>query len=143
MVSKAAGPVVECDVLVVGGGITGCATSYYLARAGLRVLLAEKHDLNTQASGRNAGSLHGQFQFEPYRLNGKQWAIDYLPALRMLVDSLAIWRNLADELETDLEVSTKGGLLVAATDEQAAQVAEKVAFESANGFTAELVTGTE
>jgi sarcosine oxidase subunit beta len=143
MVSKAAPELVECDVLVVGGGITGCATSYYLARAGLRVALAEQHDLNTQASGRNAGSLHGQLQFEPYRVNGKQWAIDYLPALRVLVDSLAIWRGLADELDTDLEVSTKGGLLVAETDEQAAQVAEKVAFESANGFPAELVTGPD
>jgi glycine/D-amino acid oxidase-like deaminating enzyme len=137
------GKVVECDVLVVGGGITGCATSYYLAGSGHRVVLAEQHDLNTQASGRNAGSLHGQLQFEPYRVYGKQWALDYLPALRMLVDSLAIWRDLAVELDTDLEVSTKGGLLVAETDEQAEQVAEKVAFEAAHGFPAELVTGAE
>jgi sarcosine oxidase, subunit beta len=131
-----------CDVLVVGGGITGCAASYYLARAGHSVVLAEEHDLNTAGSGRNAGSLHGQLQFPPYRTNGPQWSVDYLPALRFLNDSLAIWRTVGEELGRDLEVSTKGGLLVADTDEDAAQVAEKVRLEAAHGFPAELVTGS-
>jgi glycine/D-amino acid oxidase-like deaminating enzyme len=139
--SKAASAQVGCDVLVVGGGITGCATSYYLARAGHSVVLAEEHDLNTAASGRNAGSLHGQLQFEPYRTNGRQWSLAFIPALRFLNDSLAIWHNLGEELETDLEVSTKGGLLVADTDDDAAKVAEKVTLEAAHGFPAELVTG--
>lgn len=138
---KAGSDIAESDVLVVGGGITGCATAYYLSRAGHRITLAEQYDLNTQGSGRNAGSLHGQLQFEPYLVKGPQWSRDYLPALRFLNDSLAVWHGLGDELETDLEVSTKGGLLVAETEEQAAQVAEKVALEAANGFPAELVTG--
>lgn len=133
--------VVECDVAVVGGGITGCACAYYLARDGLRVVLIERHDLNTQASGRNAGSLHGQYQFTPYRTLGREWATQYVPAMRFLVDSIAMWRNLADELGTDLEVTGNGGLLVADTEESAAAVAEKVRFEAAQGFTAEFVTG--
>ncbi len=140
--SKAAPAQLGCDVLVIGGGISGCATSYYLARAGHSVVLAEEHDLNTAASGRNAGSLHGQLQFEPYRANGPQWSLDYLPALRFLNDSLAIWHLLGEELGTDLEVSTKGGLLVADTDEDAALVREKVSLEAAHGFPAELVTGS-
>ena len=69
--SKAALTNLGCDVLVVGGGISGCAAAYNLARAGHRVVLAEEHDLNTAASGRNAGSLHGQLQFEPYRHNAR------------------------------------------------------------------------
>jgi sarcosine oxidase, subunit beta len=140
-VSKVAPARLECDVLVVGGGITGCATSYYLARAGHSVVLAEEHDLNAAASGRNAGSLHGQLQFEPYCVNGRQWALDYLPALRFLNDSLAIWAGLGQELGADLEVSTRGGLLVADTDEDAARIAAKVSLEAAHGFPAELVTG--
>ena len=42
------------DVLVIGGGLAGCATAYYLAREGVEVTLLERHDLNTQASGSNA-----------------------------------------------------------------------------------------
>jgi sarcosine oxidase subunit beta len=139
--SKVAPVCLDCDALIVGGGITGCATSYYLARAGHSVVLAEEHDLNAAASGRNAGSLHGQLQFAPYRTRGRQWSLDYLPALRFLSDSLAIWHGLAEELGADLEVSTAGGLLVADTDEDAARVAEKVSLEAAHGFPAELVTG--
>jgi sarcosine oxidase, subunit beta len=68
--------------------------------------------------------------------------VDFLPALRFLNDSLAIWHTLGEELGTDLEISTKGGLLVADTDEDAALVAEKVSLEAAHGFPAELVTGS-
>lgn len=140
--SKAVPARLDCDVLVIGGGISGCAASYYLARGGHRVVLAEERDLNTAASGRNAGSLHGQLQIEPYRTCGRQWSLDYLPALRFLNDSLAIWHQLGQELGTDLEVSTEGGLLVADTDEDAALVGEKVSLEAAHGFPAELVTGS-
>lgn len=133
----------EYDVAIVGGGITGCATAYRLTTGGASVVLVERSDLNTAASGRNAGSLHGQLQFEPYRVNGAQWALTYLPALRFLVDSLAIWRGLGDELGVDLEVSAKGGLLVADTEALADEVAAKVNFEASHGFPAELVTGAE
>ncbi|MBI3455562.1 MAG: FAD-dependent oxidoreductase, partial [Candidatus Rokubacteria bacterium] len=32
----------EADVVVIGGGIVGCATAYYLARRRARVTLLEK-----------------------------------------------------------------------------------------------------
>ena len=32
----------EADVVVVGAGIVGCATAYYLARRGVRVVVVER-----------------------------------------------------------------------------------------------------
>ncbi len=58
------------EYIVVGGGITGASAAYYLSKSGADVALLEKSDLNTQASGRNAGSLHGQIQFEPFEQLG-------------------------------------------------------------------------
>ncbi len=47
------------DVLVVGGGIVGCAIARELTRYKLDVLLAEKeHDVALHASGRNDGMVH-------------------------------------------------------------------------------------
>jgi gamma-glutamylputrescine oxidase len=43
------------DVAVVGGGVTGCACAYALARAGLRVRLHEAREIAGGASGRNGG----------------------------------------------------------------------------------------
>lgn len=45
------------DVLVVGAGVAGAATCYFLARTGLRVLLVETEHPAAGASGRNPGFL--------------------------------------------------------------------------------------
>jgi glycine/D-amino acid oxidase-like deaminating enzyme len=45
------------DVCVVGGGVMGCTTALFLARAGMRVVLVERDALCRGASGVNAGTL--------------------------------------------------------------------------------------
>jgi sarcosine oxidase subunit beta len=131
------------DVLVVGGGIAGCAAAYYLARSGADVLLVEQFDLNTQASGRNAGSLHGQIQHEPFVHLGEEWARTFLPALAVLADSLAMWDSLSEELGVDLEVRRHGGLLVAETEEQLADIRRKVQVERSVGLPMEVLSASE
>ncbi len=47
------------DVLIIGGGIVGCATARECARYDMSVLLVEKeHDLAMQTSSRNDGMVH-------------------------------------------------------------------------------------
>ena len=48
----------EYDVIIVGGGITGAGTARDCALRGLRVLLIERFDIATGATGRNHGLLH-------------------------------------------------------------------------------------
>ena len=48
----------EFDVIIIGGGITGAGTARDCAMRGLRVLLVERHDIATGATGRNHGLLH-------------------------------------------------------------------------------------
>src|SRR6478736_5582535 len=91
------------DVAIVGGGASGTSAAYHLSAAGLSVAILDRHDMNTEASGRNAGSLHGQIQHEPFLEEGDDWARAWLPALRFLADSLEIWDDLSDELGTRSE----------------------------------------
>ena len=45
------------DVAVIGGGVMGCTTALFLARAGMRVAVVERDSLCRGASGVNAGTL--------------------------------------------------------------------------------------
>jgi sarcosine oxidase subunit beta len=131
------------DVVVIGGGATGAATAYYASRDGARVLLIDRHDLNTEASGRNAGSLHGQIQHEPFLEMGDEWARAWLPALAFLADSLDVWDGLSAELGVDLEVKKKGGLLLADHPDQLPDIERKVAFERSIGIDSRMLTRDE
>jgi glycine/D-amino acid oxidase-like deaminating enzyme len=46
-----------CDVVIVGGGLTGCATAYACAMAGLRPIVLETACVGAGSAGRSAGWL--------------------------------------------------------------------------------------
>jgi sarcosine oxidase, subunit beta len=132
-----------CDTLVVGGGVTGAATAWYLAREGVEVTLVERDELGAASSGANAGSLHAQIQHAVYVERGERWARDYAPATRFLLQSIELWRTLSEELDADLEVSLSGGLLVAETEAQMRSIERKVALEREQGLTPELLSAAD
>ena len=53
----------DFDLLVIGGGITGCAVARDAAARGLTVLLVEKNDLASGTSGRSTKLLHGGLRY--------------------------------------------------------------------------------
>ena len=46
------------DVVIVGGGVAGCATAYYLSQAGVKATIIEREGISSQASGFSAGGLN-------------------------------------------------------------------------------------
>ncbi len=53
------------DVVICGGGISGCALAYQLARRKVDVLLLERAELGSQSTGKCAGGVRQQFSNEP------------------------------------------------------------------------------
>ena len=133
----------DCDVLVIGGGITGTAASWNLADEGADVLLVDEADLNTKASGRNAGSLHGQIQYPPFAERGRKWGETFAPSLRFLAESVSLWTELDADLGGAFEVVTKGGLLVCDSDDQMRVVEEKVKLEQRLGIESTMLDRDE
>lgn len=70
------------DVAIIGGGLTGLWTAYYLARmnAGLRIAVLEKHIAGFGASGRNGGWCSALFPASVAALDRRHGRE---PALRM------------------------------------------------------------
>ena len=55
----------SADVVICGGGISGCALAYQLARRNVDVLLLERAELGSQSTGKCAGGVRQQFSNEP------------------------------------------------------------------------------
>ena len=136
-------PPIETDVLVIGGGVSGCSMAYYLAREGIDVLAIDRDEINTAASGRNAGSLHLQlmpFSFLRASLAERRGRQRVLPLFLKAVET---WRELSRELDCDIEMNRCGGLMVAETDEQMRFLDAKISLELAEGLEVEMLTGPE
>ena len=46
------------EVAIIGGGASGCATAYFLAKAGVKSTVIEREGIGSQASGMSAGGLN-------------------------------------------------------------------------------------
>lgn len=128
------------DVIVIGGGIAGCSTAWYLASDGVDVLLLEQSDLCDGASGANSGNLHVQIQAEPYAEFGADWARRFAPAIPFYLASMALWDEADAAFEQDLAIRRIGGIMVAMNQAELVMLAEKAAIETAAGSPVEMLS---
>ena len=132
------------DTLVIGGGIVGLMTAWYLMRDGVEVTLVEAaDDIGIQASGANAGSLHLQIQYPEFVTYGEDWARAYAPTLRFLNASIDLWKGLPCELEEELDVALSGGLVVAMTDQQMRLIEAKARIEASVGVQTDILDSAD
>ncbi len=89
------------EVAIVGGGIAGCASAYYLAKRGLSVVLFEKGRIAGEQSGRNWGFVRQQ---------GRDPA-----EIPLMMACIRMWRELEAELQADIEWR-QGGVLYLTED---------------------------
>lgn len=130
------------DVVVLGGGLVGCAAAYYLAKRGARVMLVEQGDLNREASGRNAGSLHFQLEYRLIRY-GDELASQFAQIIPLSLVALDDWRGLEAELQADLEVGMHGGLIVAESSADVALLEKRQALQEKWGLGSSLLSAAE
>ena len=119
---RASSQAFDCDVLIAGGGVVGCAIARELSLFDLRVTLAEAGpDIGAGTSKANTALLHTGFDAKPGTLESRLVVRGY----RMLEDH-------AERVGIPLERT--GALLVAWTDEQVASFPAIVAASRENGY---------
>ncbi len=122
----------ETEILIIGGGIAGSATAYYLAGAGRRVTLLERGEVASEASGVNAGGL-----------GGPGWGAFPNLASYLTMGSLELFKNLQLDLGYDIDFRQSGGLQAIQTEEQYQFIRDRVLRQRSNGYTVELLTSKE
>jgi glycine/D-amino acid oxidase-like deaminating enzyme len=121
---------VSSRVVVVGGGIVGCATAYFAAREGLDVTLLEREHVGFGASGRNPG-------FVWLHCRNPGFALEVSRAGRRL------YPQLLEELPVRFEFRAEGGLIYFNTPEQGRVFEEFVAARREDGLDMEILDGAE
>lgn len=117
------------DVVVIGGGVTGGACAYYLARAGVQVMLFEKGEVASAASGGSAGGVRQQNR-----------DVAELP-IAMLANPL--WKTLEQELGADIEYRRGGHFNLAEREDQLPALETSVREQHARGLDIRMVYGKE
>jgi glycine/D-amino acid oxidase-like deaminating enzyme len=133
---------IDVDVAVVGAGLTGLWTVYYLAKADpkLRIAVLEKEIAGWAASGRNGGWCSPYFaanKDEIAKIAGRDAAIAMQRAMFATVDEVG--RVVADE-KIDARFRKGGALTFVTAPAQMDRVREEVEYERSWGFTEEDMT---
>ncbi|MYE13534.1 MAG: FAD-dependent oxidoreductase [Gammaproteobacteria bacterium] len=124
------------DAVVVGAGIVGCATAYYLARAGVRAVLVDGDGIARHASGFAYGGL---YPLSGAGIPGPMFAL----ARRSFALHHELSEALPDESGFDIGFRSRPTVSLAFAEDEAAGIREHVAWVNAQaGFRAEWLSAT-
>lgn len=91
------------DAVVIGAGIAGCATAYYLSKSGLNVVVVEKGEVGDEQSSRAWGFVRQQARTAR--------------ELPLMMAGAIVWQEMERDLGADVEWN-QGGALTLAGDEE-------------------------
>ena len=123
----------QADVAIVGGGIAGIATAYFLAKSGARPIVLEARGVAEAASGRNAGFLLAGVAENFVAASHRYGAVNALRIWKLTRHTQELVRALVTEHEIDCELRWNGSDQIAADEEEWTEVAESARLLSAQG----------
>ncbi|WP_255169821.1 NAD(P)/FAD-dependent oxidoreductase [Natrononativus amylolyticus] len=112
-------------VVVVGGGIVGCASAYELASRGVDVVVCEKGSIGAGSTERAAGGIRGQFS-TPVNVE-------------LSAASMRVWDAFEERFGADIDYRRNGYLFLAREPDTAAAFEANVAMQRERGVPSELL----
>lgn len=108
---------VDCDVLIIGGGVAGISTALHAARDGLgKVVLIESEIVGFGATGRSAGWIMPQFGMDQLSIHAKYGHDKSRAAFAYCNRAVAYTRELIEQYKIDSDYRHPGLMRVAFDD---------------------------
>jgi sarcosine oxidase subunit beta len=123
---------IESEIVVVGGGIAGASAAFHLAAHGRRVVLLERGDIASAASGQNMGGIDSYGWGEAPDLQA-----------HLTAGSIEIFETVQTELGEDIEFRRSGGIQAIRTEEEYAYERDRVETLRKRGQVAEILSTRE
>ncbi|MCK9217565.1 MAG: FAD-binding oxidoreductase [Firmicutes bacterium] len=122
----------SASVVIIGGGISGCAIAYNLAKKGVKdVIIIEKEYLSSGATGRCGAGIR------------MQWGTEM--NCRLAKYSVEFFETANEVLEYagDVEFKQGGYLIIAATEKEVAQFQKNIKLQNSLGIPSRYITPQE
>ena len=116
------------DIAIVGAGITGCSAAYRLARAGARVVVIDRYGPAAMASG--------------WTLAGVRQSGRHPAELAIAQRAVALWSDLAAELDAPTHYRQDGNLRLARTPSEVDTIRQMVTAQRALGLDLQFLEDT-
>lgn len=124
------------DVVIIGGGVVGCAAGYELAGAGARVTVIERDGIASHASGFSFGGLY------PTSGSGIPGPVQE-PAKQALALHRALYPRLKAETGVDYELRQVQSISLVRAESGLAGLRKGCQWQRSQGFDAEMLSGRD
>lgn len=129
---------VDADVCIIGGGLTGLTTAYYLAKTNLKVVLLERDKLCEKTTGNSTAKItsqHGLFYDYLIQSQGKEKAKQYLEANEQAIKNI---EKIIQEENINCEFEKQDAYVFARKEEEVDKIKKEVEAVKSLGFEAEF-----
>jgi sarcosine oxidase subunit beta len=117
------------QTIIVGGGIIGISSAYYLARRGVDVTVVERSSIGAGNTGRANGGIRAQFSSSV--------------SAALSQESIEVWKRFEEEFGMDIGYRRPGYLFLARAESTAEQFRENVHEQNRVGVPSEYISPAE
>lgn len=133
----------DTDVCIIGGGITGLTTAYYLSKANVKTVLLEKNKICMQTTGKSTAKItsqHGLIYNYLIQSQGKEKAKQYFEANEQAIRNIE--KIIKDE-NIDCDFEKQSAYVFARKEEEVNRIKDEIEAVKELGGKAKFVDNLE
>lgn len=134
---------ISCDVCIIGAGMFGLTSAYYLSKKGLNVVVLDKTDVGTKVSGHTTAKItshHGLIYDYLVNSFGIDIAKDYLFANEEAIQNI---KGIIDTEKIDCNFETQSNFIYTTMPEEVEKIEQEVHIVNMLGKNSKFVSQTE
>lgn len=129
----------ETEICVIGGGLFGLTTAYYLTKCGKKVIVLEKGEIGSKVSGNTTGKITSQHDlFYAHLIDdyGEEYAKKYLEANEKAIENI---KQIIKEEQIDCDFSMQKSYVYTTKEDEVLEIQKEVAVVNKLGKDAKFV----
>lgn len=133
----------ETEVCIIGAGIFGLTTAYYLVQKGFKVTILEKYKIANKTTGHTTAKItsqHGIIYNYLIQTYGMEYAQKYLEANQQAIKNI---KQIIDDEKIECNFNYQDNYIYTTKKDEVEEIKKEIEAVKSLGFEAEYVTETE